>query len=59
MIFLFNKIAKKGGELTAGDDVARGPRRQADVARGTASGCDAALRPRGRARAAHAGRRRR
>ena len=30
---------------------------QADVARGTASGCDAALRPRGRARAARAGRR--
>ena len=27
----------------------------ADVARGTASGCDAALRPRGRARVARAG----
>ena len=30
----------------------------ADVARGTASGCDAALRPRGRARVACTGRRR-
>ena len=28
------------------------------MARGTASGCDAALRPRGSARVAHAGRRR-
>ena len=28
----------------------------ADVACGTASGCDAAMRPRGRARVAHAGR---
>ena len=35
------------------------PRRAADVARGTASGCDAALRPRGRARVARTGRRRR
>ena len=37
----------------------RGYYLQADVARGTASGCDAALRPRGRARVARTGRRRR
>ena len=40
---------EKGGELTAGDDVVRGPRRQADLARRSARGCDVALRPRGRA----------
>ena len=45
----FNR--EKGGELTAGADVARGPRRQADVARKSARGCDVALRPRGRATA--------
>ena len=28
MNFLYLKIAKKGGKLTAGDDVASGPRRQ-------------------------------
>ena len=44
--------------------MASGPRRRltwraADVARGTASGCDAALRPRDRARVARTGSRRR
>ena len=29
--------------------MASGPRRRADVARGTTGGCDVALRPRGRA----------
>ena len=42
---------KKGGELTAGDDMASGLRRRADVARGSTRGCDVALRPRGRAMA--------
>ena len=42
---------EKGGELTAGDDMARGPRRQGDVVRKSARGCDVALRPRGRATA--------
>ena len=46
---------EKGGELTAGDDVARGPRWQADVARKSALGCDVALRPRGRATAGPCG----
>ena len=35
------------------------PRRAADMAHGTASGCDAALRPRGKARVARTGRMRR
>ena len=35
------------------------PKRAADVARGTTSGCDAALRPHGRARVARTGRKRR
>ena len=48
---------EKGGELTAGDDVARGPRRQTDVARRSVRGCHVALRPCGRATADHAGRR--
>ena len=42
---------EKGGELTVGDDVARGPRRRANVAGRSARGCDVALRPRGRATA--------
>ena len=50
------KNRKKGYYLQV--DVASGPRRAADVARGTASGCDTALRPRGRARVARTGRRR-
>ena len=35
--------------------MARGPRRQADVARRSARGCDVALRPRGRATAGSCG----
>ena len=50
VIFYLIKL-QKGGELTAGDDVAQGPRRQADMARRSARGCDVALRPRGRAMA--------
>ena len=42
---------EKGGELTAGDDMVRGPRQQVDVAHRSARGCDVALRPRGRATA--------
>ena len=49
------KIAKKGF-LPVGADVARRELR-ADMARGTTSRCDAALRPRGRAQVARARRR--
>ena len=50
----------KRNEHKNSSKVARGPRRRmtwraADVAHGTASRCDAALRPRGRARVARAG----
>ena len=49
--FSLFKSRKRGGELTAGDDVASGPRRRVDLACGSARGCDMALRPRGRATA--------
>ena len=49
------KNCKKRVYKPAGADVASGPRWRPSGAR-TASGCDAALRPRGRARVAHAGR---
>ena len=51
--FFLLKKSEKGGRLTAGDDVASGPRR-ADVATGPPRRYDVALRPRGRTRVAHA-----